>query len=275
MTTHSEWNRAELRILRFLSKGHAELREGAARGQFLLDGGERGVVGADASIIKRLEGRENLQRKGAIIELTRAGRSTLRKAEYSRDLLRAREQERDDTVIPGPEGCMKVTVNLAESPLALLYRRKGKNGRPFLTADEFRAGERLRADYTRGQIMARLGVNWERVGGAGESGGRVRGVLELTEAALAARLRVEKAIEAVGPELAGVLVDICCFLKGMEQVETERGWPARSAKLMLKSALGALARHYEPPERGARGRQGPAILHWGAPDYRPTIQGSS
>src|SRR5690606_2360380 len=117
----------------------------------------------------------------------------------------------------------------------------------------FRAGERLRADYTRGQLMQRLGVNWDAAGAAGRGGGS--GIGDLTDAALAARLRVEKALAAVGPELSGVLVDICCFLKGMEQVEVERVWPARSAKVMLKSALGALARHYEPSGGRDDGRE--------------------
>ena len=89
----------------------------------------------------------------------------------------------------------------------------------------------------------------------------------LTDAALAARMRVEKAVRAVGPELSGVLIDVCCFLKGMETVEMERGWPVRSAKVVLKTALGALSRHYNP-ESGTRHRP---MLHWGADDYRPSI----
>ena len=83
-----------------------------------------------------------------------------------------------------------------------------------------------------------------------------------------ARRRVDRAIEAVGPELSGVLIDVCCFLKGLERVEAERGWPVRSAKVVLKTALGALARHYFPQEQAARSAR---TLHWGAQDYRPSL----
>src|SRR5690606_3471376 len=145
--------------------------------------------------------------------------------------------------------------------------RKNRAGENFLTEAEFLAGERLRSDYTRGQIMPRLGANWEASVSSGPRGGD-DGFAKLTDAALSARIRVDKALEAVGPELAGPLIDICCFLKGLSQVETERGWPARSAKLLLKTALAALSRHYEPVTTTRRQN----VLPWGSRDYKPSLQ---
>ncbi|OCW55744.1 DUF6456 domain-containing protein [Hoeflea olei] len=141
-----------------------------------------------------------------------------------------------------------LTVNLAESPLAALARLRGKGGEPFLSPAEVAAGERLRVDFTRAGMLPGLGQRWEPVRAQRQPGG-AGGVAELTDAALQARQRTLAALAAVGPELSGVLLDLCCFLKGLADVERERQWPARSAKLMLRTALAALARHYEAPRR--------------------------
>ena len=89
--------------------------------------------------------------------------------------------------------------------------------------------------------------------------------------ALAARLRFDRAMRAVGPELAGVLVDVCCFLKGLETVEREHQWPARSAKLVLRLALESLARHYGLSEAATGLERARGIRQWGADGYRPRI----
>jgi hypothetical protein len=52
-------------------------------------------------------------------------------------------------------------------------------------------------------------------------------------------------IHAVLPhDCAGVVLDVCGLLKGLQTVESERGWPRRSAKLVLRIGLDQLARHY-------------------------------
>lgn len=138
------------------------------------------------------------------------------------------------------DGLMQVVVNDSESPLAWLARRKGRDGRSMIGPDQFIAGERLRADFTRGHLMPRVTSSWSGIGrtrGAGGGG-------EMTDMIVASRQRVRQALEACGPEFSGLLLDICCFLRGLEDVERERGWPSRSAKVVLQLALDRLARHY-------------------------------
>ena len=169
-----------------------------------------------------------------------------------------------DIVIEGV--ARTVAVNLDESPLASLMRRRDSGGRAYLSGEEFDAGERLRMDFTHSQLIQRVSANWSAPVSHGPRAAH-DSLANLTDNALAARQRVEQALAAVGPELSGTLVDICCFLKGMEQVERDRQWPARSAKLMLKAGLAALHRHYHPPRNPIpRG-----IRHWGGEGYRPGI----
>src|SRR5947199_4651284 len=73
---------------------------------------------------------------------------------------------------------------------------------------------------------------------------RSAGAGEMTDLVIASRQRVRLAIEACGPEFSGLLLDVCCFLRGLEEVERERSWPHRSAKVVLQLGLDRLARHY-------------------------------
>lgn len=163
-----------------------------------------------------------------------------------------------------PAGRVTLRRNLDESPMSHLARIRGRDGAAFLPEDAVAAGERLLADFTRGQMQPKITASWEQrladraVGGQPASG-------DLKDSALAARARFGRAVEAMGPELSGVVLDVCCFHKGLETVERERQWPARSAKLLLRAALMVLARHYAPPAPPARAR------HWGMEDYRPGL----
>ncbi len=261
--------KAMLRACHFLARGPAMVGGASAADKLLLDGGSSGTVSVARATLETLIARGLVAREGSEgrVDLTPEGRAYLARACAPVDPFQ--DQHRHlETVHFGVDGeADQAIVNIAESPLALLARRKGADGRAFLSAAECRAGERLRADYTRGLIMPRLGANWLAAVASGRRGD-AGGAAELTEAALAARQRVNRAIESVGPELAGVLIDVCCFLKGLETVEAERRWPVRSAKVVLKTALGALVRHYEP----TRERRGHVALHWGSEDYRPSIR---
>ena len=162
-----------------------------------------------------------------------------------------------------PEGRVRVLVDDAESPLGWLARRKARDGRPLIAPEQLQAGERLRADFTHAQLTPRVTSNWDATATPGGQGGASPVVL--TEMAIAAKRRVRQALEAVGPEFAGLLLDVCCFLKGLEEVERERRWPLRSGKVVLQLGLDRLARHYGFA-REARGGMSAPMRAWQAAD---------
>lgn len=187
-----------------------------------------------------------------------------------RDGFQLQHQIREaQTLQAGADGPIRVTVNLAESPLAWLARRKYGKGKAMLTAAQFEAGERLREDYTFAAMMPNLSGGWRTEARAGRHTGRGPAGPDMSDNVMAARLRVERALDAVGRGLGGVLVDVCCLLKGLETVERERGWPVRSAKVVLGIGLSALASHYGMAEaRKARRKcEGPAVTP--QPEPRP------
>lgn len=157
-------------------------------------------------------------------------------------------------------GMTQVLVNDSESPLGWLARRKGRDGRAMIGPDQFIAGERLRADFTRGHLTPRVTSSWTGIGRTRGAGGG----FEMTDLIVASRQRVRLALEACGPEFSGLLLDVCCFLRGLEDVERERGWPSRSAKVVLQLALDRLARHYGL--RSDASGTGAAIRTWLADD---------
>lgn len=131
-----------------------------------------------------------------------------------------------------------------ESPVAVLARRRGRDGRPFLDARLVAAAERLREDFEIAQMEPRTTQDWQRAltGGAGgrPGPGQVPGA-----APAAARARVAAALQVLGPGLGDMALRCCCWQEGLEAAERELGWSARSGKIVLRIALERLWRHYE------------------------------
>ena len=134
-------------------------------------------------------------------------------------------------------------VNIAESPLLVLARRRDADGRPFLSAGMVAAGERLREDFELAQMGPRVTQNWDgfMTSGidVGRSAGGYRGGSE------SARDRVAVALRDLGPGMGDIVLRVCCFLEGIEMTERRLGWSARSGKVVLRLALMRLERHYQ------------------------------
>ena len=107
-----------------------------------------------------------------------------------------------------PDGRLTLRrANLGESPIAWLMRRKDAEGRPWLSAVEAAAAERLRLDAEMAQAGPSLTMRWDALPRTGGSGSSAR--VEPGDRALAAGRRVARALEAVDPRLRPLLVLIC------------------------------------------------------------------
>lgn len=151
-----------------------------------------------------------------------------------------------------------------ECPLDWLAARKDSEGRPFLDRTAVAAGERLRADYERGLRAAPVTMDYDR--GPRDAAHGPRDGLSMAESAIAARARMRGAMAALGPEMARTLLAVICEGRGLEDVEAAERWPRRSAKLVVRLALDALARHYGMTAQG-RGRADA----WMGEDARPAL----
>ncbi len=139
---------------------------------------------------------------------------------------------------------VRLRVNLSESPLASLARRKGTDGKAFLGPELVQVGERLREDFERAQMGPRVGQNWDRFLTGSDRGGFMADG-GIGEGPRDARQRVSDALDTLGPGLGDVVMRVCCFLEGLESAEKRLGWSARSGKVVLKIGLQRLLQHYE------------------------------
>ena len=140
----------------------------------------------------------------------------------------------------GVRSMRSVTVNLAESPLGWLHAHG------HVTRRQYDAGERLRADWERGQLSPRVTMGWDAAPVA-----RGRGTAavppDLSGSQIDARRCFDAAVTAAGAGLADILWRVVCAGEGMRQAETALGWPARAGKVVLVLALDRVADYYRIP----------------------------
>src|SRR4051794_25172125 len=162
------------------SRALASSRAPAASDADILIASDLAVRGADGTLDISAAGRSHLAR----LEIARSG------AEIDPFLAQHLDLARTELVTA--TGRARVDMDTAESPLVWLARRKGRDGRALIQPVQLQAGERLRADFTRAQLMPRITANWSSSVARDRRGG---GVTTFTEAVVAARQRVRHAFD--------------------------------------------------------------------------------
>ncbi len=164
------------------------------------------------------------------------------------------------------------TINDAECPLGWMRARKDKSGKPLLDDFQFEAGERIRMDFTIAQLSPRITANWDFSGGTSpRGGGQSSNNLEMSEKVVAAKQRLFRALDVLGPEMSSIVLEICCVMNGLEAAERALGWPRRSGKLVLQIALTKLSQHYGIAIVDSKSVRKKAIRHWGQNGYQPKV----
>jgi DNA-binding MarR family transcriptional regulator len=261
-------NREARRILRRLSESGAMLVVAPEFAQAVVlrelpDGRSARTAVVARTVAQAFALKDWIERRGntgrvATYGLTAAGRAALKRllaeeaalrggfAEAATPFADQHREIEERPVEPAPDAGTpprRVRYNAAESPLAILGRRREKDGRPFLSPELVDAGERLREDFELAQMGPRVAQNWDRFLTAGVDRGQFRpGTGGGSEAA---RARVAAALAELGPGLGDVALRVCCFLEGLEAAERRMGWSARSGKIVLRIALQRLRRHYD------------------------------
>jgi len=160
------------------------------------------------------------------------------------------------------------SVNLAESPLARLAAGIGGEA-GYLERHHIEAGERVRRLVERARLQPRLTMSYSA---AHTASGSQRGAGDISDLAADARRALDDLHRVLPRDCAGAVLDVCGLLKGLQEVERERGWPRRSAKLVLRIGLEQLAQHYGFAPV-ARGRATAEVRQWMDGDARPGVFG--
>lgn len=133
-------------------------------------------------------------------------------------------------------------INMNENPLFWLRKRKGTDGKYIISEAQMRAGLRLQQDFFLATNKPKMTIDLTQVR-TSNSHKSFEGA-PMSEMAIDARLRMQKAIKLLGPGLADIALEVCCYMQGLERAERHLGWPKRAGKVVLQIALARLALLY-------------------------------
>ncbi|MGE3303466.1 MAG: DUF6456 domain-containing protein, partial [Hyphomonadaceae bacterium] len=178
--------------------------------------------------------------------LSDAGRARVRRAQAAGDeSWRAQHDELGPRAVMDSQGALRAARGLAPGgAMARLARLADARGSAFFAAEEIAAGARLCADWAAGQVGLLRGSDWSAPPRGGSPRGAGGGIEAARAAAVDARRRVEAALAALAAPAAAIVRAACFGERGLESIERETHWPARSAKVALKLGLAQLALYY-------------------------------
>ncbi len=145
--------------------------------------------------------------------------------------------DRHDPAKTGPVSRRTVTVNMREHAIGWLFHRR------LISAAQYGAAERLRADYERAGLGPQVTMQWDRPPGDKAARAAPRSS-DPTLAQIDARRRFDAALAAVGPGLSEICWRLICAGESMAHAEQGLGWPARSGRVVLGLALDRLVDFY-------------------------------
>lgn len=113
---------------------------------------------------------------------------------------------------------------------------------PFLSAHHVLTANRIADLINKAQIRANITQNLDALALPKAKG--ARGASEIGDFAIDCRAKLQALLDVLPKDCRRVLIDVCGFEKGLQQIEFEMQWPRRSAKLVLRMALEIAASHW-------------------------------
>lgn len=129
---------------------------------------------------------------------------------------------------------------------------------PYLAAHHGLAADRLMRLFARANLRQRVTMSYDptrigRQGGAGQG--------DLADSAADARKTLNRLANDLPADCWAVLVDVCLFDRGLQDIEQARGWPRRAAKLVLRIGLDQIASRFGL-DAGAAGKSVGELRNW-------------